>query len=92
MVPLLHGAFTLWHLLLWAKTWHPHLHESQRTTHGVFFSYDVGHREGTQVSMLGRITFSTEPSHQLVTTDTEFNDLCIRIYILGYTPTMKTFS
>lgn len=56
-----------------------------------FLAYDVGHREGTQVSMLGRITFSTEPSHQPVTTDTEFNDLCIRIYILGYTPTMKTF-
>ena len=57
-----------------------------------FFSYDVGHREATKFSTLGRIPFSTEPSHQPVTTDTEFNDLCIRIYILGYTPTMKTFS
>ena len=57
-----------------------------------FLAYDVGHREGTQVSTLGRITFSTEPSHQPVTTDTEFNDLCVCIHILGYTPTMKNFS
>ena len=56
-----------------------------------FLAYDVGQREGTRVSMLGQITFSTEPSHQLVTTDTEFNDLCICIYIVGYTPTMKAF-
>ena len=56
-----------------------------------FLGYDVGHRKATQVSMLGRITFSTEPSHQPVNTDTEFNDLCISIYILGYTPTLKTF-
>lgn len=57
-----------------------------------FLAYDVGQREGTRVSMLGQITFSTEPSHQPVNTDAAFNDLCIRIHILGYTQTMKTFS
>jgi hypothetical protein len=37
------------------------------------------------------LPLSTEPSHQPVNTDTEFNDLCICIYIVGYTPTMKAF-
>jgi hypothetical protein len=37
------------------------------------------------------LPLSTEPSYQPVTTDTEFNNLCICIYIQGHAVTMKTF-